>query len=170
MSEWMWLILDRTSILITFVSFIIGVVNAAILLSYRRQRKYILDSLRNNRGTIPGILSVAISPDAIHPQVVKYVSRQPWAKERKFEEEEVHIREKGITSAHVDKVIGEVRAARARLAAKGCDVLHLFYRGPLAMALMIGAELGNGVRVHVYHLDSTSGEYQDWGVLNRRLL
>ena len=53
-----------------------------------------------------------------------------------------------------DEVMDKLREARREILGKGVKLIHLFYRGPLAIATMIGAELSNGCPVLFYQNDS----------------
>jgi len=50
--------------------------------------------------------------------------------------------------------------------AKGTDRIHLFYRGPVVGALIVG-EIFSNTAVTIYHYDKSTGYYESWGPLHR---
>ncbi|MCG0314920.1 MAG: hypothetical protein L5657_09760 [Calditerricola sp.] len=166
--ESVWVVIDRITKIITLITFVSTTWTAIAFWRYRRQRKLVLDELRRRPGTRPGVLTVAVSPEPIATQVMEYVRQQPWGQEQHVLVQHVHKKTKALAPIEADEVLEEVRRARAYFAEHGCDVIHLFFRGPVPLAAMVGAELGNGVRVHVYQMNSQMGTYEDWGVLHRR--
>ncbi len=57
-------------------------------------------------------------------------------------------------------VLHELLALKQKLMDKGVTEVHLFYRGPVTLAMGIGAILDNWVPVAVYELDKESGIYK----------
>lgn len=59
------------------------------------------------------------------------------------------------------EAVGELRGILADISKQASGSLHIFYGGPAAFAMIVGAELANKGNVHVYQ--RTHGKYSDWG-------
>lgn len=57
-------------------------------------------------------------------------------------------------------VLRDLVTLKQKLMDQGVTVVHLFYRGPVTLAMGIGAVLDNWVPVNVYELDKESGKYR----------
>ncbi len=128
-----------------------------------------LRDIQATPGTRPGVLSIAVGPEPIDAQVKGYVSQQPWGSKSSGRVADEHVHYKGqLSPDSMEAILDEFRRKRITLLEQGCDCIHLFVKAPLPLALVVGAELGNGCLTQLYHLNSQKG-YEPWGPLYRRL-
>lgn len=57
----------------------------------------------------------------------------------------------------IEKLKGEIVDLKIRALEKAPECIHLFYAGPVAVAIMIGDIFSNCKNVHIYHKDNDSG-------------
>lgn len=69
-------------------------------------------------------------------------------------------RDNYLRPAEMSGVLLELLKLKQKLMDQGVTEAHLFYRGPVTLAMGIGAVLDNWVPVHVYELDKSSGSYK----------
>jgi len=62
-------------------------------------------------------------------------------------------------------VLEELVKIKGRLTEAGVTEVHLFFKGPVTMAMAIGAATDNWVPIHVY--EYTKGGYRPWMVLEK---
>lgn len=65
------------------------------------------------------------------------------------------------------EVLRELHEQKLKMTEEGVTELHLFYKGPIALAVGIGSIFDNWVPVHVYQLDQQTGQYQRQMVLGK---
>lgn len=69
-------------------------------------------------------------------------------------------RDNFLQPSEMPGVLHELLKLKQKLMDQGVTEAHLFYRGPVTLAMGIGAVLDNWVPVHVYELDKSSGSYK----------
>lgn len=112
-------------------------------------------------GTTPDAVLVVdlLAKEEMKPEVVRFLSMKgiEMAGDLVFE-----INEHGdISPEKIPELVGRLRDALAEISRLAPGQLHLFYGGPSAFAMVMGAELANRGNVHVYQ--RTHGQYVDWG-------
>jgi len=69
-------------------------------------------------------------------------------------------RDNFVQPAEIPGILHELLKLKQKLMDQGVTEAHLFYRGPVTLAMGIGAVLDNWVPVHVYELDKNTGSYK----------
>lgn len=69
-------------------------------------------------------------------------------------------RDNFLKPTEMSGVLHELLELKQKLMDQGVTEVHLFYRGPVTLAMGIGAMLDNWVPVHVYELGKDTGSYQ----------
>lgn len=69
-------------------------------------------------------------------------------------------RDNFLKPTEMSSVLHELLELKQKLMDQGVTEVHLFYRGPVTLAMGIGAVLDNWVPVHVYELEKNTGSYQ----------
>jgi len=70
-----------------------------------------------------------------------------------------------VTVESVDDHLRNILAMKHDLQAQGVTELHLFFKGPVALAVLLGALLDNWVGVKIYQ-NGRSGQYEAWTMLH----
>jgi len=136
------------------------------VLHHRRYLKKIRDKKADDDDAI---LIVDIGESAIRPSVEKWVYKQE--KFRNLPKENIYsviCKKKRIEELDLDSFLKAFRKERNEIYSKGLSTIHLFYRGPVIIATIIGAELSNGRPVIFYQNDTRNPEgYVNWGAIER---
>lgn len=170
-----WDTLDKIGIVIGVVlgmSTVISSVGSFIILfANERRRKGKVNSLYNNPKDIESALIVDIGADNIEAAVVNWIKSNINLK--KIQKKNIHYvgMTDRLTQENTDKLLQRVREERKKITNNGTCKIHLFYRGPVTFATILGAELSNKVPVILYQNDPTttdiSNKYIEYGLLNR---
>jgi len=158
-----WFLLDRVGIVLGIVLALPVFWSWIILLGYRRRQNRLLQEIRKQPGDRPIALIVNIGEGDIANQVRRYLESQDSQMDIKL------LSEKTLSQDTIAEFTEKIRAIRAEFMEKSIDKIHLFYRGPVAGALLVGDTLSNGFPVLVYHLDKQKG-YECWGPLTQPLI
>ena len=124
------------------------------------------ESHRDSTSANPFALSINLLPDQVtcEPDVRRYYQDRGQAVPAFAE-----ISRPGITAPAADlaALLREVRDKRIYLDAEAATEVHVFFAGPLAAALHVGAALDNWKLVKVFQMGKVGGErrYEYWGVL-----
>lgn len=129
----------------------------------RRQRRQ-LDAIRKSPGHRPGILVVdlLIGKD-VRAAVENFCASQEALKDIPADRIHFIARDQALTPEDTPKLIEDIRRAHGELIRAGVDKIHYFHAGIGIAAALVGAELGNGAQVVLYH--HTPGEYINFGPL-----
>ncbi|MBK8455499.1 MAG: hypothetical protein WAQ53_01210 [Thiofilum sp.] len=129
----------------------------------RRRYRHYLQAIRNAPGQRPAILIVDLLPGRnIRAAVENYCQQQEGL--RGIPRERIFcVQQDGLGLEAVDHFRGVIRGHVGELYAQGVDRIHYFHAGPSMAAAMVGAELGNGCAVWLYHFEG--GGYQALGLL-----
>ncbi len=166
-----WDTLDRIGIILGFITAIPLVWSFIILITAERRRKGKVDALYNNPKDIESVLIVDISNENIEASVVNWIKK--YHKLKKIKQKNIHYvgMTDRLTQENTDKLLQRVREERKRITNNGTCKIHLFYRGPVTFAAILGAELANKIPVMLYQNDPTTTDsrqkYIEWGLLNR---
>lgn len=130
-------------------------------LRYGKKRKHRewLSKIRSGK-TVDAILIVDLLPDDdMSPKVLKYL------KKRGLELEDEKIFKMTVevktTPEELPQRVEQLRNTLAEISRLAPGNLHVFYGGPAAFSMLMGAEMANKGNVIVYQ--HTEGEYVNWG-------
>lgn len=161
----MWDWFDKTATLLGFIS-LIPIFWTWYEIAWGSKRRYRawFEAVRRTPGQRPGVLIVDLLPGReMRVQVENFLKG---AEDLKAipEERILYINHlKHTKAADLPMLVLELREQIATLMRHGVDAIHLFYGGPGTVAMLIGAELRNGCRVHLYH--HQQGTYVAFGPL-----
>lgn len=146
--------------LIQVVSFIV------VIVLFWRERQRLRDYIKARETTIserPHALIIGIGGD-ISGQVI------PWLEQNKLRDAErnTYTRLGRVSENQFYAVIGDLLKLKAEMTAKGATEVHLFYMGPVSLAVGIGAVLDNWVPVKVYQKEGNN--YALYFVLEKETL
>ncbi len=130
---------------------------------YRHRRRWFRE-VRKKPGRRPAILIVDLLPAREVRQQVENWRRGHRALADIPDDRIFELRRDGwLQSEDLPSLHEDIGRQLGRVASAGCDTLHLFYAGPVAPALVLGARLANGPRVLLYQ--HHAGEYMPFGPL-----
>jgi hypothetical protein len=167
MPEWLvspnstvWLVLERISVLLSYL--VVGTIAAFVfnLFRYRRKRKE-LATIAGKAGH-PRALALSFGGGSIEQAVKEYLSTiypEVNIPVEKYEKDEV-------TAENIHRYEEAVRRLKERFQSENVTELHLFMKGPVALALAVGAIFDNWVGVKVYH-SKREGGYESWTTLHQ---
>lgn len=139
---------------------------AMAYLLHRRRVKKALDELERGGGERPAALVINCMAGSIRAQVEGFLKQQ--GIQMKFIEE---YSQTTVSINNVHAYLEDLRGIRDRMVGEGVTVLHLFMRGPLALAIGVGALYDSVFPVHVYQYgqDPTNQKsgYEYWITLHR---
>lgn len=157
-----WMFIGKIS---SFVSIMVAIPvfwSWSILLGQKRRQQRMLQSLEKVTGDNPVAVIVDISPEEIENQVKLYLSKNS------MHMDVLKVKKKILGKDTVQDFVEELIKVKAQAMEKGADRFHLFYRGPVVGAIIVGGIFGNTVTT-IYHLDKIVG-YESWGPLHRTYL
>lgn len=134
-----------------------------ILLTQKRRQKHLLRSLEKISGDRPVAVSIDLMPGESGNQAFMYLKKQG------LEMELLKISRERLDKDMLQGFVTELLRVRTEAMGKGADRLHLFYRGPVAGALLVG-EVFSNTAATIYHFDKNLGTYENWGPLHRSFL
>ncbi len=128
----------------------------------RRYRQY-LQAIHATPGNRPAILIIDLLPGkniraAVENHCQQHAGLGGIPAERIF-----HLQRDGLAMYAVDAFKAAVREQVGEMYAQGVDRIHYFHAGPAMAAAMVGAELGNGCPVLLYHHEADG--YRWFGLL-----
>ncbi len=120
-----------------------------------------VEAHRGRRSTHPVALAVSLLPsgESIRPQVALFLEGNDLA----MPIEEVRL--PGIRGVpDLERLVCNLRRARAYLGASGATEVHLFLAGPVQAGVVAGAVLDNWIPVKLYHPTGNPppGNYRYW--------
>lgn len=159
---WTWL--DRGSILLSYVTLITlifaAVQGVRLVRDYRRRQRE-LQKLAVGSSSRPVALAISFG-GSIETAVKDFLAqRYPGATIPVREYQETGE----VTTQNVFRHLNQLRLLKERLQSEGVSEVHLFYKGPLAVATGLGAIFDNWVTVKVYQ-NNRAGLYEDWLTLD----
>jgi hypothetical protein len=130
--------------------------------NHRRYRQY-LRAIRHAPGNRPAILIIdLLAGKNIRAAVENYCQQREGLRdiprERIF-----YLQRDGVGVYQLDTFKADVRKLAGEMYAQGIDRIHYFHAGPSMAAAMVGAELGNGCPVLLYHHEGDG--YHNFGLL-----
>ena len=141
--------------ILQIVTVVIAAVGAFGVWRYRRKLKDLLQG--QQRTNQPGAVVMAIGiGDAIEPHVRQFANAHIM--------EGIHIepytRRGELSTDQFYAVLVELHRRKQKLIEIGATEVHLFYRGPVTLAMGIGSVFDNWVPVKVYGLNHHTGQYE----------
>ncbi len=132
----------------------------------RRYKRRMYKQILKKPGKRPCVLIIDVLPKAdIYNQVLHYCQSNPALKdipkERYFKLNHSSI----FTPEQMAQFQRSLDAKFQRITQSGADAIHLFFAGPLAAAMVVGAEFAN-VLTYIYQYDRNKGTYIPFGPLN----
>ena len=161
----MWDWFDKTATFLGFIS-LIPIFWTWYEITWGSKRRYQawFEAVRQTPGQRPGVLIVDLLPGREMRAQVENFLRGSDDLQMIPEERILCINQLRHTRAEdLPGLVREVRQQIAILMRQGVDAIHFFYGGPCAVAAIIGSELRNGCRVHVY--SHQQGTYVAFGPL-----
>ena len=131
---------------------------AAIVVIVRAKQKW--NRISNMRAVREGALPAAIAV-GIGGSIRGLVETFLKTKYPNIEMSVVEVkRDNFVQLTEISGILHELLKLKQKLMDQGVTETHLFYRGPVTLAMGIGAVLDNWVPVHVYELDKNTGSYK----------
>lgn len=167
MPDWMaardsmfWLWLDRVSIILSF--FVVFSIAAFFfnLLRYRRKRSELADI--TGKTARPQALAIALGGGSIKSAVESYLKESYPNVTIPVEEH----KDGEITGANIHRHEDAIRRIKEKYQSDNVTELHIFMKGPVALALAVGAIFDNWVTVKLYH-SKREGGYEPWTTLHQ---
>jgi hypothetical protein len=134
---------------------------AVIFLHRARRYRQRLQEMEGQTTPKPVALAVSLTGIDISEQVRAFIAGldAQWSVR-------TYSRNEEVSQQNLPGVIQQLARIKNQLSLEGVSEVHLFYAGPVALGIMLGGLLHNWVPVKVYHLNSLTGQYEFWGVIN----
>jgi hypothetical protein len=154
-----WLWADRISIILSYI--VLGTIGGFILntLRYRSKRKEMVNIA--GRTLRPQALALAFGGGSIRKAVEEHLQHIYPGSQIPVE---VYQAEE-ITAENIHKHEEAIRRLKERFQSENVTELHLFMKGPVALALAVGAIFDNWVTIKIYH-SKREGGYEPWTTLH----
>jgi SMODS-associated and fused to various effectors sensor domain len=156
----LWLWIGRGSAIISYLAVLTVIGFLYNLLRHRRKRTELASII--GKTSNPHALALSFGGGSIKSAVEAYLTtvypdvRMP-----------VEDYEKGeVTPENIHRVEEEIRSLKEKYQTANVTELHLFMKGPVALALAVGAIFDNWVSVKIYHNDR-GGIYEPWTTLHQ---
>lgn len=141
---------------------------AVYYILYRRRIRRALDELDRKGGVKPAVLAVDCMGGDISVQVQEALRKQGIAIESSMVRT---YKQPAVSPETAHTYLVELRELRDQLISEGVTELHLFIRGPVALAVGIGAIFDSTFPVRVYQFaqspDPKESAYQYWVTIHQ---
>jgi CBASS immunity sensor of nucleotide second messenger signals len=141
---------------------------AAYYILYRRRINKAIADLNRGGGQKPAALAVDCKGGSILVQTRDYLRQQDINIQPSMIQE--YLR-KSVTPETAQTYLRELREVRDRMIGEGVTELHLFFRGPIALAIGVGAIFDSVFPVHVYQFaqtpETSQPPYEYWMTLHQ---
>lgn len=163
---WDWI--DKMSQITGILAFLPILGTLWLVWGQERRRRRELKAIREAPGDRPAVLIIDIgSGGSIRGQVENFIGQQESLRQVLDSNNISCIsRNHDLNRDEVDGIVKELRQSLDTMRNKGVTKVHLFYKGPVALAAMIGAELSNQTPTVLYQHMKNIG-YENWGPLHR---
>lgn len=158
-----WEAVDRFGIIIGLLVAVPVFWSWGILLTQKRRQRQLLKRLEKISGDRPLAVSIDLMPGESGNQALLYLKKQG------LDMEFLKVTREQLDKEGLQNFIEELHKVRAEAMMKGADRLHLFYRGPVVGAMLVG-EVFSNTAATIYHFDKNLGTYENWGPLHRSFL
>ena len=164
-----WEIIGNLANILQIVTAIPVFLAAAYYILHRRRIKRALADLNQREGEKTAVLAIDCMGGSILVQAQEHLRRLNISMPSAIIEE---YQRQSVSPESVHVYLRELRELRDRMIAEGVTELHLFIRGPVALAMGIGAIYDSNFPVHVYQFaqapDPKSQQtYQYWITLHQ---
>ncbi|BCB96584.1 hypothetical protein JZK55_15060 [Dissulfurispira thermophila] len=159
----MWELLDKVNIIIGTIVAIPVFWSWYFLITQRRRQKQLIKSLETLSGDRPVAVSIDLMPGESENQALMYL------KKHNLDMEFLKITREKLKKDELQNFVEELHKIKAEAMSKGADRIHLFYRGPVVGAMIVG-EVFSNTSVTIYHFDKATGTYESWGPLHRSFI
>lgn len=159
----LWELLDKCSMIISIIVSIPVMLSWWILFTQKKRMKLLLKSMESTPGNRPVAALIDFGPGDGENQVKIFL------KTNNMDMDLLKYSANELRRETLQDFVNELHKLKANAMQKGCDKLHLFYRGPIVGALITGEVLSN-TSVNIYHFDKATGTYESWGPLHRSFL
>lgn len=161
--ESIWSVVDRIGIVIGLTITVPIFWSWYLLVTTKRRQKTFIKSLEKLSGNRPAAVLIDIGVGDSENQVIAYL------KEKNLDVVPLKINIEKLQKDELQSFVEKLHAIKAGAMSKGADRLHLFYKGPVVGALIVG-EVFSNTAVTIYHFEKTTGSYESWGSLHRSYL
>lgn len=159
--SWNWI--ERTDAIVGLILAVPVFWSWYILIGSRRRQKQLIKSLETMSGDRPVAVSIDLMPGESENQAIMYL------KKHNLDMELLKITREMLNKDDLQNFVEELHKIKAEAMAKGADRIHLFYRGPVVGAMIVG-EVFSNTAVTIYHFDKNTGLYESWGPLHRSFI
>jgi MFS superfamily sulfate permease-like transporter len=163
-----WQTIDRVGIIIGIIVSVPVFYSAIMIFLDRQQRRHHLKEVRRSPGHRPTVLIIDVARPhaaAIRTQVENWLRSQEEFKDIPPKKIFVVRLEKEMVSKDMDKLIKDIQKKIGELMATGTDKVHLFMKGPLAVAACVGEILSNSGCPIILYQNQPNHTYENWGPL-----
>ena len=155
-----WLWTDRLSLLLSY--FVVFSIATFVFnfLRYKRRRRSLADI--TGKTARPQALAIALGGGSIKSAVESHLKEN-------YPDADIPVEEHKdgeITAINIHKHEDTIRKIKEKYQSENVTELHLFMKGPVALALTVGAIFDNWVTVKVYH-NKRAGGYEPWTTLHQ---
>ncbi|MEE9356404.1 MAG: SAVED domain-containing protein [Methylococcaceae bacterium] len=164
-----WSNIDKASQVLGIIAFFPILYSAYVLFYIKRKEKVILEEIRKKPGDKPGVLIVDAIREGgeIRPQVENWLWQQPeFEEKREYTMMELVRFQGNLTYEDMAEINRSIRKAVGSLQSSGVTNYHVFIRGPLVLASVVGCILANH-RPSILYQQTKNGGYESWGALNQ---
>lgn len=158
----MWDLLDKLNTIIGIAVSIPIVWSWYFLYKQKKRQNELIRSMEYAKGNRP----VAVLIDLGHGEIENQV--RVFLKGNNMDMDILKYSAQELKKETLQDFVDELQKLKARAMEKGCDKIHLFYRGPVVGALIVG-EVFSNTAVNIYHLNK-DGSYESWGPLHRSFI
>jgi hypothetical protein len=158
----MWDFIEKFSVLLAIILSVPVVWSWMILLGSKRRQKMLIKTIEKTTGNRPVYVLVDIGKGESENQVLAFLRSQSVSinKIQKISREK-------ITKDDLQYLVNELQKIKGESMEVGVDRFHIFYKGPVAFAMIVG-EVFSNTPTTVYQYDTKEGVYESWGPLHRR--
>lgn len=158
----MWDLIEKFSVIFGIILSVPVVWSWFILLGSKKRQKILIKTLEKSPGNRPAYLLVDIGKGESENQVISFLSSQGVTGVKP-----VTISYEQVTKDDLQNLVEKLQEIKGKSMESGVDRFHIFYKGPVAFAMIVG-EVFSNTPATVYHYDLKSGKYESWGPLHRR--
>lgn len=158
----LWEMMNRSNTVVELAIAVPVIWSWLILLTQRRRQKALIKNIEAMKGNVPVAILVDLGPGESENQVRSYLIKE------NLNMDILKYTSRELRKEDIDTFVNELHSLKAEAMKKGADKVHLFYRGPVAGALIVG-EVFSNLPVNIYHYSKTGG-YESWGPLHRTFL
>ena len=150
----MWDLIEKFSVIFGIILSVPVVWSWFILLGSKKRQKILIKTLEKSPGNRPAYLLVDIGKGESENQVISFLSSQGVTGVKP-----VTISYEQVTKDDLQNLVEKLQEIKGKSMESGVDRFHIFYKGPVAFAMIVG-EVFSNTPATVYHYDLKSGKYE----------